>query len=136
MPNQSRVQGIGGVFFRAGDPASLARWYCDHLGVPLEGGAEEDGEGSVSAVFKWRDAENPDRQGSTVWALFPTDTKYLGDGPVMINYRVDDLDAVLAALESEGVWIDPERGDYEYGRFAWIKDPEGNRIELWQPLGE
>src|SRR5947207_2952505 len=70
----------------------------------------------------------------TVWSIFPADTKYFGDGaPFMINYRVKDLDAVLASLRREGVSIVPERQNYEYGRFAWITDPEGNRIELWEP---
>jgi predicted enzyme related to lactoylglutathione lyase len=72
----------------------------------------------------------------TVWALFPHNTDYLGASPAMVNYRVEDLDAMLQALASEGVWIDPKRKDHPYGRFAWIRDPEGNRIELWQPIGE
>jgi predicted enzyme related to lactoylglutathione lyase len=71
----------------------------------------------------------------TVWSLHKEDTKYFGAGPqpFMINYRVDDIDALLAALRAEGVWIDDKREDSEYGRFAWIQDPEGNRIELWEP---
>jgi predicted enzyme related to lactoylglutathione lyase len=78
----------------------------------------------------WRD---PD--GMTAWALFKKDTKYFNpsQSSFMINYRVDDLDALLAALKEEGVEIDPKREDYDYGRFAWIMDPEGNRIELWEP---
>jgi len=132
-----RVTGIGGIFVRAENPSSLARWYAEKLDVPLEGGIPDtDSEGPVTAMFKWRDQDNADRIGSTVWAIFPKATDYLGDGPVMINYRVEDMDAVLKALESEGVWVDPHREDHEYGRFAWIRDPEGNRIELWQPLGE
>jgi predicted enzyme related to lactoylglutathione lyase len=74
--------------------------------------------------------------GMTAWSAFPQDTSYFGEGQqqVMINYRVDDLDALLASLTAAGVWIDPKRDDASYGRFAWIKDCDGNRVELWQPL--
>jgi predicted enzyme related to lactoylglutathione lyase len=122
-----RVTGIGGVFFKAKDPGPLSAWYQRHLGVPVDA--------NNSAMFHWRDDQRPDDRGMTVWAAFPDDTDYFGEDPkpFMINYRVDDLDAVLEALRSEGVWIDDHREEYEYGRFAWIADPEGNRIELWEP---
>jgi len=83
----------------------------------------------------WRDAENADRKGMTVWSIFSRNTKYFdpSGSPFMINYRVDDLDALLEALKAEGVQIDPHREDYDYGRFAWIMDPDANRIELWEP---
>ena len=129
----ARVTGIGGVFLRARDPKSLSAWYVKHLGITLSdyGGA----------TFLWSD-EVPATTGMTTWSLFPEDTKYFGPGnkngpqQAMINYRVDDLDALLAQLAAEGVTIDPKREDADYGRFAWIVDPEGNRIELWQPLAE
>ena len=72
----------------------------------------------------------------TAWSAFPVDTQYFGEGQqaAMINYRVDDMDALLTALSAAGVWIDPKREDHSYGRFAWIKDCDGNRLELWQPL--
>ncbi len=91
-----------------------------------------DGSG---VVFEWRDAQESNKTGMTVWSIFPADTKYLGSStsPFMINYIVDDLDALLKMLQEEGVEIDPHREDYEYGRFAWIADPEGRRIELWEP---
>jgi predicted enzyme related to lactoylglutathione lyase len=117
---RERVTGIGGVFFKARDPDKLSQWYADHLGVPWK-----RGEG---AIFVWDDP-----QGMTVWATFASDSKHF-DSACMINFRVKDLDALLAQLASEGVRIDPKRDDYDYGRFAWIYDPEGNKVELWQPL--
>ncbi len=123
----ARVTGIGGIFLKAKDPAALGAWYAQHLGMTVN-----PGEG---AVFFWKD-EVPEGTGMTTWSTFPEDTKYFGPGPqrTMVNYRVDDLDALLAQLAAAGVEIDPKREDYGYGRFAWIVDPEGNRIELWQPL--
>jgi len=124
-----RVTGIGGIFFKAKNPKELNAWYERHLGLK----PSADAGGSV--IFKWRDEDDPDKDGVTVWALFPADTEYFNPGKAsfMINYRVDNLDAVLEALKAEGVTIDPKREDYDYGRFAWIMDPEGNRIELWEP---
>jgi predicted enzyme related to lactoylglutathione lyase len=124
----SRVTGIGGIFFKARDAAKLGEWYRKHLGLPVEtwGGCS----------FAWRDEKNPKRKGSTVWSPFPKDTKYFGRGRQahMINYRVATLRKVIAALKKERVWVDPKGiQSSEYGKFAWIKDSEGNRIELWQP---
>src|SRR5271157_6244325 len=123
-----RVTGIGGIFFKSDNPEKLYAWYEKHLGV-------KQGPQGSGAAFEWRDAADAEKKGMTVWALFPRDTKYLGPGrsPFMINYRVDDLDALLEALKEEGVEIDPHREDCDYGRFAWITDAEGNRIELWEP---
>ncbi|HUA20369.1 MAG TPA: VOC family protein [Bryobacteraceae bacterium] len=120
-----RVTGIGGVFFKAEHPVQLYEWYEKHLGIVRE----PHGGG---ATFRC-----PETGGKciTAWSLFPQNTKYFGptNAPFMINYRVDDLDALLAALQAEGVAIDPKHEDSDYGRFAWIMDPEGNRIELWEP---
>jgi predicted enzyme related to lactoylglutathione lyase len=118
----ARVVGFGGVFLKARDPKSLAAWYKTHLGVPaLDGG---------SMGF-----DGPESTGMTVFCHFPLDTTYFGDGPQssMVNFRVDDIDGLLTKLAAAGVRIDPKRDDYDYGRFAWIWDPEGNRVELWQP---
>jgi catechol 2,3-dioxygenase-like lactoylglutathione lyase family enzyme len=122
-----RVTGIGGVFFKANNPKALTDWYRRHLGVP------EDADGSV--VFPWREEADRERPGKTVWSAFPRDTKYFepSTAPFMINYRVRDLDRLLEELRREGVEVDPRIEEGEYGRFAWVMDPEGNRIELWEP---
>jgi predicted enzyme related to lactoylglutathione lyase len=120
-----RVTGIGGVFFKARDPKKMATWYRDQLGIQSKGGY---------ADFVWREKDNPDRTGHTAWALFPTNTSYFGSSPApkMINYRVANLDRMLALLRRAGVTVEKVQ-DEDYGRFAWITDPEGNRIELWEP---
>jgi len=118
----AKAVGVGGVFLKARDPQALSAWYAAHLGIqPQEGG---------SLVF-----EGPESAGMTVFAHFPADTAYFGDGPqqAMLNFRVDDLDGLLAQLAAAGVRIDPHREDHAYGRFAWIWDAEDNRVELWQP---
>jgi predicted enzyme related to lactoylglutathione lyase len=128
--SMKRVTGIGGIFFKAKDPDKLRTWYKQHLGIKLEdfGGY----------IFKWRHHEKPEQIGTTVWSLFPHDTTYFGNNniPFMINYRVDDLDKVLDALKAEGVQIEGQIEQHQYGRFAWVTDPEGNRIELWEPANE
>jgi predicted enzyme related to lactoylglutathione lyase len=119
----ARTVGVGGIFLKAKDPKGLSAWYATHLGI-------KGGEAG-SLVF-----EGPESLGTTVFAHFPLDTAYFGDGPQqsMVNFRVDDLDQLLDDLGAAGVRIDPHREEYDYGRFAWIWDPEGNRVELWQPL--
>ena len=121
------VTGIGGVFFKARDAAALRDWYRDHLG--LEPGPE-------GVHFRWRTLDDPERVGRTVWGVFPHDTDYFGesDQRFMLNYRVADLDRVLAELARGGVHPVKPTEDYPYGRFAWIEDPEGRRIELWEPV--
>lgn len=117
-----RVTGIGGIFFRARDHEALAAWYAEHLGIELHG------EFSGTTFF----AERGDQ---TVWTAMARDTDYLGPGrpPLMINYRVRDLDAMLAQLRAAGVPVVDEVEEMEYGRFGWATDPEGNRFELWEP---
>ena len=123
-----RVTGIGGIFFKAQDPKSLKEWYKAHLGVDA---------GDYGATFDWRDNDDPTKSGQTVWSLFPHDTKYFdpSSAPFMINYRVEDLVGLQAVLRSEGVEVSDVQDD-GYGRFAWASDPEGNRIELWEPAEE
>ncbi|MDE9448965.1 VOC family protein [Aliiroseovarius sp. Z3] len=123
----AKVTGIGGVFIKsAGDGASLANWYRDHLGIELS-----DFGGSV---LKWND-DNANDGGLTVWATADRDSTWFAPSTTgfMINYRVDDLDGLLAHLNAADVQIvaGPER--HENGDFAWIMDPDGNKIELWQP---
>jgi predicted enzyme related to lactoylglutathione lyase len=125
-----RVIGIGGIFFKARDPEKLAAWYKQHLGIDVE-----DWGGAVFREGAGDDLK-PKRQANINWSPFEEDTDYFkpSEKPFMINYRVHDLDALLAQLRSEGVEIDakpPEKS--EFGYFAWVMDPEGNRIELWQP---
>lgn len=124
-----RVTGIGGIFLKSPDHKRLTAWYVEHLGI----GAE-----SWGAVFPFREHAAPQVEGYTVWSVSPETTTYFGDSGqrCMVNYRVRDLDALLERLKDEGVWIDEKRDDGEFGRFAWIKDPDGNRIELWEPPGE
>ena len=123
-----RATGLGGVFFKAKDPKALAAWYKQHLGLNVD-------EAWNGCIFGWRDAEDPEKPGTTVWSAFKDSTDYFGpaENRWMINYRVEDLDAVLAALRAEGVWVDEKVMDSEFGRFGWAMDSEGNRIELWQP---
>ena len=126
-----RVTGIGGVFFKTQDSKRLLAWYAEHLGVPVE-------ESFPGAVFKWREADDPDRPGQTIWSLFPASTTYFGTGtaPFMLNYRVADLDRMLAQLRAAGVAVDEKTEASEFGKFGWATDPEGNRFELWQPPEE
>ncbi len=122
-----RVTGIGGVFFKAKNPEKLHRWYSKHLGIPIEF--------PHGASFEWRHKDAPKKTGATVWSLFPKDTRYFAPSksPFMVNYRVNDLKKLLQALRKEGVKVAKKMESSEYGRFAWISDPEGNRIELWEP---
>ncbi len=121
----ARAVGIGGVFLKARDPKALSDWYVQHLGLP---------RGEHGAIV----FEGPSAVGATAFSHFPVDTKYFGGGAqqAMINLRVDDLDGLLKQLAAAGVMIDPKREEYPYGRFAWIVDPEGNRVELWEPVPE
>jgi catechol 2,3-dioxygenase-like lactoylglutathione lyase family enzyme len=122
-----RVVGIGGVFFKSQDPEKLRAWYKEHLGL------EFDAYGGVS--FSCPDDEEQRKSAQTIWTLFPSDTKYFAPStaPFMINYRVDNLAALLEQLKSEGVEVDERTEEADYGKFGWIMDPEGNRIELWEP---
>lgn len=107
-----RVTGVGGVFLRSPDPKRLTAWYAEHLGV--------------GAMFKQETGQ------VTAWSAFAAASTYF-ERDFMVNYTVDDLDALLTKLAAAEVKIDPKREDHDYGRFAWIYDPDGNRIELWQP---
>lgn len=124
-----RVTGIGGVFFKAENPAAIKEWYEKHLGIE---------NSQYGTLFKWRDNENPEERGSTVWSPFKADTEYFAPSQKqwMINYRVENLAQLLNLLRSEGVTVVGEMEEYEYGKFGWILDPEGNKIELWEPPAE
>ncbi len=120
----AKVTGFGGIFFKSRDPVALAAWYAKHLGLNVDdwGGVRFD--------------EDEQRAGYTLWSAFPADTTHFAPStqPFMINFRVDDLEALLARLRAAGVEVDPRIDEGEFGRFGWIMDPDGTRIELWQPL--
>jgi predicted enzyme related to lactoylglutathione lyase len=119
------VRGIGGVFFRANDPDALGVWYAAQLGF------ERESDGHV--VLNWAEGEAAGPPGATVWALFPADSTYFGtDSAYMVNYLVDDLDATIERLRAAGAPVEDVQ-EFDYGRFAWAVDPEGNRFELWEP---
>lgn len=124
-----RVTGIGGVFFKAEDPQKIKEWYTKHLGFDMT---------EWGKTFKWRSADNPDKICRTEWSPFKGDTTYFSpsDKPFMFNYRVENLVELLKALREEGVQIVGEVEEFEYGKFGWIMDPEGNKIELWEPVDE
>jgi predicted enzyme related to lactoylglutathione lyase len=118
------VTGVGGVFFKAKDPKALAAWYRDALGMPIESWG--------GAALRYDAPKHPPAVG---WNAFPAATKYFAPstGDFMINYAVDDIEAMLARLRSKNVAILKQTDDDANGRFAWILDPEGNKIELWEP---
>lgn len=122
-----RVTGLGGLFFKSRDPATARQWYRKHLGIE----AEEYG-----FPFLWRDQGDPDETGYTVWNAFPADTEYFApsEQTFMVNFRVADLEGLVAALKEEGVEVVGGIAQEANGKFAWILDPEGNKIELWEPL--
>jgi catechol 2,3-dioxygenase-like lactoylglutathione lyase family enzyme len=118
-----RVLGIGGIFFKAKDPAKLKAWYRDHLGLPTS----EHGETMFAA--------EDDPGASLVWAPFPSDTTYFApsEASFMINFRVKNLRAMLDQLRAGGAVVDDKVQEEPWGKFGWVMDPEGNRVELWEP---
>jgi catechol 2,3-dioxygenase-like lactoylglutathione lyase family enzyme len=123
-----RVTGIGGVFFKARDPKALSVWYRDKLGLGVT-------DGAAFARFDWREREDSGRVGTTAWSLFRSDSNYFAPSQAafMINYRVRDLDRMLAQLRTLGVGVESKVTEDFNGKFAWVVDPEGNKIELWEP---
>ena len=124
-----KVTGLGGVFFKADDPKAMNEWYAKNLGLPTS---------DYGTTFEWREADDPSKKGTTVWCAFPADTKYFNpsEKPFMINYRVENLVALVEELKKDGVTIVDEIATYDYGKFVHILDPEGNIIELWEPIDE
>jgi catechol 2,3-dioxygenase-like lactoylglutathione lyase family enzyme len=123
---RGRIIGVGGIFFKSVNQQQTREWYGRHLGIA------DTGHG---AMLPWREHESPNNEHVTVWTVFPGNTTYFEPGQsFMVNYIVDDLDTLLDRLQKEGVRIDPKRQAADYGRFAWIYDSDGNKIELWQPL--
>ena len=124
-----RVTGIGGIFFKTKDPKKTKDWYQKHLGLQTD---------EYGTSFEWRHAEEPKKKGYTAWSPFEDKTKYFGESgqEFMINYRVENLEELVKQLIEEGVKIADEIATYEYGKFVHIEDPNGHRIELWEPIDE
>jgi predicted enzyme related to lactoylglutathione lyase len=123
---KKRVTGIGGVFLKAKDPKGTQDWYKEHLGIE---------SGKYGGTFEWRHAEDASKKGYTAWSIFDEKTEYTNPSKkdAMINYRVENLEELLKVLEAEGVEIVGEIEVLEYGKFGWIMDPNGYKIELWEP---
>lgn len=125
-----RVTGLGGVFFKTTDPKKIKEWYGKHLGLPVD---------EYGASFKWIDPDNKEgAQAQTAWSPFKEDTTYFNpsEKQFMFNYRVENLVELLKVLTEEGVQIVGEMQEYSYGKFGWIMDPDGNKIELWEPKSD
>ena len=122
-----RVTGIGGIFFKAKDALSLQAWYKQHLGIDVQvwGGT----------AFSWTDADGKPMGGSTIWSISPDESDQFAPSaaPFMINYRVENVHALVKVLKEEGCNVLEKIDESEFGMFAWVIDPEGNKIELWQP---
>jgi predicted enzyme related to lactoylglutathione lyase len=124
-----KVTGLGGVFFKCNDPKGMNDWYTKNLGLPSS---------EYGTTFEWLQVDDPSKQGSTSWCTFPENTKYFDPStkPFMINYRVENLVALVDELKKDNVTIVDEIAEYDYGKFVHILDPEGNIIELWEPKDE
>ncbi len=122
-----KVTGIGGVFFKCKDPEKVKEWYNQHLGMDA---------GPYGANFDWRDAENPSQKGCTAWNTFTENAKMFEPSTkaFMINYRVENITALVEQLKAEGVTVLDEIETYPYGKFVHIMDLEGNKIQLWEPI--
>lgn len=124
-----RVTGIGGIFFKCQDPEKMKQWYQTHLGFDIS---------PYGVKFENPQGEGSANKGSTMWTPFPSTTKYFepSTADFMINYKVEDLVALVAELKKEGVTILDEIAVYDFGKFVHILDVEGNKVELWEPMGE
>ncbi len=122
-----RVTGIGGIFFKAKDAPALQAWYKKHLGIDVQAWG--------GAAFNWADADGKPRAGTTIWSIGPAQDDHFSPSQAsfMVNYRVEDARALAAALKEEGCTVLDTIDESEYGIFAWVMDPEGNKVELWQP---
>jgi catechol 2,3-dioxygenase-like lactoylglutathione lyase family enzyme len=122
-----RVTGIGGIFIKSANLPVMREWYQKHLGIDI-------GEWG-GAAFKWKSAENPDGEGTTAWSLFEASSNYFDPSKAafMVNYRVHQLAPLLAALRAEGCNVVEKTDESEFGKFGWVFDPDGNKIELWEP---
>lgn len=124
-----KVTGIGGIFFKSNNPDKIKNWYSQHLGLVTN---------EYGSLFEFRRSDKPDHKAYSVWSPFDEETDYFepSDKDFMINFRVDDLDELIKELRVNGVEIVGDIETYEYGKFAHILDPEGNKIELWEPVDQ
>ncbi len=122
-----RVTGIGGIFNKSSDPQRLREWYRKHLGIDFE---EWGGY-----AFRWKSGDNVTGVGTTVWTIFDAASSYFApsNAPFMVNYRVADLRALVETLRAEGCQVMDKIDESEYGKFGWVVDPDGNKLELWEP---
>ncbi len=121
-----KVTGIGGIFFKCKDPEKMKEWYKSNLGLQTD---------DYGTSFEWRHSDSPDRKGYTAWSTFPETTNYLEPSKkdFMINYRVENIEALVEELKKDGVHVVDEIETFDYGKFVHILDIEGNKIELWEP---
>jgi predicted enzyme related to lactoylglutathione lyase len=121
------VTGIGGIFIKSREPNRLKAWYREHLGLDIQewGGM----------TFRWQTPERPDKDGATVWSVFDAKSNYFDPSAstFMVNYRVENLHDVLESLRAEGCAVDAKTEESEFGKFGWVMDPDGNKVELWEP---
>lgn len=124
-----KVTGIGGVFFKCKDSKNIIEWYKTHLGLHTD---------QYGSTFEWRQSDEPNKKGFTQWSPFSESTTYFApsEKEFMINYRVENLEGLVVELRSAGVTIVDEMETFDYGKFIHILDPEGNKIELWEPVDE
>lgn len=124
---KKKVTALGGIFFKCNDPKAQREWYANHLGLVTD---------DYGTTFEWRKSDRPEEKGYSVWSTFKNDTDYFAPSTkeFMINFRVADLVGLLAELKKEGIQQVGEIQEFEYGKFAHIMDPEGNKIELWEPV--
>ena len=124
---KKHVTGLGGFFFKTPQPDRLKEWYKNHLGIPTD---------QYGWSFWWKDKEGKD--GMTQWSPMNANTEYFApsESAFMMNFRVQNLDELLSALKEEGVTVLEKTEEYDYGKFGWILDPDGNKIELWEPKDE
>lgn len=125
---KKRVTGIGEIFFKSQDPKASREWYNKHLGIQCP---DEYG-----GMFEWQKTSKPEETAYTIWSLFEEKTEYFAPSKndFMFNYRVENLVELLKVLKEEGVEIISKMQEFEYGKFGWILDPEGNKVELWEPI--
>ena len=124
-----KVTGIGGVFFKCKDPEAMKEWYAKNLGLPTD---------QYGTTFEWRETEDSTKKGTTQWSPFKETTQYFAPSTkeFMINYRVENLEALVEELRKDSITITDDIQAFEYGKFIHIMDPEGNKIELWEPVDE